>query len=195
MNCYLIHYMMENKKVSSFNHIQGHMNEITASKSTCILNPARGLVLLKGNKAVAILIMKLHIPLSPVQNFPLGLVQVPESQLVLGDKPIDRFDIDLGEQQHQPVGDVELVLVVQVVLGVHEILPLGLGLGGGGGVEIQVLLLPLAVLAAALDVGDERVEGDGVAGMSECEVGAEPEAAVAVVVAGFLGGLGDEQQH
>lgn len=62
-----------------------------------------------------------------------------------------------------------------------------------------MLLLPLAVLAAALDVGDERVERDGVMmrmveGRSECEVGPELQAAVPVV-RGLLWGLGDEQQH
>lgn len=61
---------------------------------------------------------------------------------------------------------------------------------------IEVLLLPLTVLAAALNVSDEGVEGDGVMvveGGSKGEVGAELEAAVAVV-AGFLWGVGDEQE-
>ncbi|CAN6564676.1 unnamed protein product [Malus baccata var. baccata] len=47
---------------------------------------------------------------------------------------------------------------------------------------IEILLLPLAVTAAALNVGDEEVEGDRVVVVecrSECEVGSELEETVA----------------
>ena len=64
---------------------------------------------------------------------------------------------------------------------------------------LEVLHLPLLVLAAALDLGDEGVEGDGVVvgvGRGAGEVGAEPEAAVAVgggVV--VLGSAGEEEEE
>lgn len=51
---------------------------------------------------------------------------------------------------------------------------------------LEGMLLPFVVLAAELDVGDERVEGDvvvvllAVEGGIEGEIGAEAEAAVAV---------------
>lgn len=63
---------------------------------------------------------------------------------------------------------------------------------------LEVLLLPLAVLSAELEVGDNGVERDGlvvgVAGVRKGEVGAELEAAVTVVW-GFLRGLRDEQEE
>lgn len=60
--------------------------------------------------------------------------------------------IDFGEKPKQSFGDVEPVLVVD------EVFPLGMGIGGGG--MLEGMLLPFVVLAAELDVGDERVEGD-----------------------------------
>lgn len=55
---------------------------------------------------------------------------------------------------------------------------------------LEVGFLPLLVLALALDVGHEGVEGDVVVFVvGECEIGAELEAAVAV--GGFFGGVGD----
>lgn len=113
--------------------------------------------------------MSVHLPLRPMHHFPIGLLQGPLGQLVLGHEPISRAHIDLREEQHQPAGYVEPIFIVQVVLGVHEVLPLGLRLGGRGrfhmtelGVGVlEVLLLPLAVFAAKLDVGDNGVERDG----------------------------------
>lgn len=60
---------------------------------------------------------------------------------------------------------------------------------------IEVLLFPLLVLAAALDVGDEGVEGDGLVvvvllGFGQVEGGADLDAAVAVV-GGLVRGVGD----
>lgn len=62
---------------------------------------------------------------------------------------------------------------------------------------LKVTLLPLLILAAALEVGDERIERDGIVVVAarvvvgEVEIGAELEAAVAAVrVVG--GGIGDE---
>ena len=141
-----------------------------------------------------------------MQDLPLSLLNVPLSQLVLAHEPIGGVHIDFGEQEDQPIGDVEPVLVVEVVLGVHEVLPLGLRLVAGRRVVVdevgvgvlEVLHLPLLVLAAALDLGDEGVEGDGVVvvGRGAGEVGAEPEAAVAVgggVV--VLGSAGEEEEE
>lgn len=167
-----------------------------SGKVTCILHPTWGLILGKGNKTVTVLVMKLHIPLSAMQYFLLSLLQIPLSQLVLSDEAISGVDINLGKQQEQSVGDVEPLFVVQVVLRIHEVFPLGLRLGGGGGVvEIEVLLLPLAVLEAALDIGDERVEGDGVVVVqrrSEGEVGPQLQPPVTLAAA-FFGGVGDKQ--
>lgn len=142
--------------------------------------------------------MKLHLPLCPVQHLLLRLFQIPLSQLALTHKPVLRININFGEKQHQPASDIEPVLVVKIVLGVHEILPLRLRLGGRGRVELGVAileleLLPLLVLATALDVGDYRVKGDAVVvGAGEGVGGAELEAAGGVVVAaveGFVWGV------
>lgn len=142
-----------------------------------------------------------------MQNLPLRLLEVPLSQLVERDEGIGGVDIELGEEEEQPAGDIELVLVIDEVLSVHEVLPLGLGLVSGGRVVVvvgggsfelgvgvvDVLLLPFFVFAVALELGDEGVEGDGVvAGGGECEVGAEFEAAVTVVA---FGGEGEEQEN
>ena len=56
---------------------------------------------------------------------------------------------------------------------------------------LEVLLLPLLVLAAALDAGDDGVEGGvgvGVGGAGEGEVGAELEAAVSMAEAVLVRG-------
>lgn len=126
------------------------------------------------------------------------------------DEGIGRVDIELGEEEEQPAGDIELVLVIDEVLSVHEVLPLGLGLVSGGRVVVvvgggsfelgvgvvDVLLLPFFVFAVAFELGDEGVEGNGVvAGGRECEVGAEFEAAVTVVKVVVFGGEGEEQEN
>lgn len=157
-----------------------------------------------------VLVMKFHFPLSPVEDFLLSLLQIPLTQFGLSDKPIIGVHIDLGEQQHQPAGDVELLLVVQVILSIHEVFPLRLRLVGRSGVVVghqlrvgmlKILLLPLLVFAAALNVGDERVEGYGVVvGMvvgrreGEGEVGPELEAPMAMA-RGIFGGVGNKQKH
>lgn len=113
-----------------------------------------------------------------MHSFVYGLPQVPASQFLRRNKPIRRMHIDFGEKPKQSFGDVEPVLVVD------EVFPLGMGIGGGG--MLERMLLPFVVLAAELDVGDERVEGDvvvvllAVEGGIEGEIGAEAEAAVAV---------------
>lgn len=98
----------------------------------------------------------------------------------------------------KPIGDIEFLFVVQVILGIQEILPLRLGLVGRSGVMVvsmvndfrmgllKVVLLPLLVFAAALDVSNERVKNDGVlvvvvVVVGEVESGTELEAAVTSV--------------
>jgi len=86
----------------------------------------------------------------------------------------DRADVDAGEELGDAVGDVESFVVVDVVLGVHEVLPLGLGLVAWGGVvfvvvELEVFPLPLAVLSALLDVGDEGAAKACCAGALACK--------------------------
>lgn len=90
-----------------------------------------------------------------------GDLEVPVGELVDGDGAVGGGDVDLGEEELDAVGDVEAVLVVDVVLGVVEVLPLRLGLGGRGGGDGEVGALPLAVFAALLDGGYEGIEGDG----------------------------------
>ena len=103
---------------------------------------------------------------------------------------------------HQPIGNIELVLIIQVILSVHEILPLGLRLFSRSGVMrklrmgmLEVLLLPLAVFTAALDVGDDWVKRNGLVagGVAEAEGRAELEAAMAVVGGLFLRGIRDKE--
>ena len=149
-----------------------------------------------------VLVMGLHLPLGPVQDLRLSLPEIPLRQLSLTHEPIGGVHIDLGEEHHQPAGDIEPLLVVEVVLGVHVLFPLRLRLLPGGRRKLRVgvldvLLLPLLVLAAALDVGDERVEGYRrvVEGRGEGEVGAELEAAVAMVGRGFPRGPRHEEEH
>lgn len=66
---------------------------------------------------------------------------------------------------------------------------------------LKILPFPFLLLAAALDVGDEGVEGDVVVivvvgGRGEGEVGAELEAAVAVGgIMGFGGVVGEEEKE
>lgn len=64
---------------------------------------------------------------------------------------------------------------------------------------LKILLLPLLVFTAALNVGDERVEGYGVVvgmvvGRREGEVRAELEAPMAMARRIF-GGVGNKQKH
>ncbi|WVY94596.1 hypothetical protein V8G54_033684 [Vigna mungo] len=113
---------------------------ITERLVICILSPTGRIVLGERNKAIVILVVKLHLPLGAMQDLALCLVEVPLSQLVLGDEPIGGVHVDLGEQQYQPVGDIKLFLVIKVILGVHEVLPLGLGLVSRGRVRVRVRL-------------------------------------------------------
>lgn len=136
-----------------------------------------------------VLVVELHVPLGPVHRLPRRLLEVPLHQLIGTHEPIARAHIDLGEEKNDAVGDVEPLVVIDVVLGVHEVLPLRLGVPlavvvGDG----DVLPLPLLVLAVDLDVGDEGVEGDRrvVAAAGGGGVGAEDEATVgAVAVVGI----------
>lgn len=159
-----------------------------------MFGPTWRLILSQRDKLVAILIMNLHIPLSSVDHLGLSLPEIPFRELVLGDEPVGRINVDLREKLNQSSGDVEPLFVVEVILGVHVLVPFRLGLvaGGGGGIGggfrvgvLEELALPLAVLAAALDAGDEGVEcGGSVVAGGGGEVGAEAEAAVAVAERG-----------
>lgn len=162
-----------------------------------------------------VLVMNLHVPLGAVHHLPHRVLRMPLRQLVPVDEPVGRIHVHLREQQQQPVRQIELILVVDVVLRVHEILPLRLRLrrrrmlvsaaaaaGAAGGLEpvvLEVPALPLLVLAAALDVGDEGVEGGGIvvgpAALVEGEGGSELEAAVAAVGGLLVGGVGDEEEE
>lgn len=127
-------------------------------KSMC---PAGWLVLLQFDEAIMILVMKLHVPLRPVHHLTLHLLEVPLGELVGSDEAVSRVDIDLGKELHNAIGDIETLLVVDVILGVHEVLPLGLGLHSGGvALRKEVSPLPLAVLTAALDVSNNGVKGN-----------------------------------
>ena len=104
---------------------------------------------------------------------------------------------------HQPIGNIELVLIIQVILSVHEILPLGLRLFSRSGVMrklrmgmLKVLLLPLAVFTAALDVGHEWVKRNGfvAGGVAEAEGRTELEAAMTVMGGMFPRGVRDEEE-
>lgn len=151
-----------------------------------------------------ILIVRLHFPFRAMQRLPHRLLQVPPSQFVHRHEPIGRVHIDFGEQHEQPLAHIEPLLVV------NELFPLGLGLGGGCrfavgeiraglGMLHLLVLLPLLVLAAEDDVGDEGVEGDVVVVLLpvergiEGEVGAEAEAAVAMGGGALCGGVIDEE--
>lgn len=59
--------------------------------------------------------------------------------------------------------------------------------------KLDVLLFPKLVLSATLDVGNKRIEGNGIMVMERSvgEIGAKLEAAMAVVASGFLGGERD----
>lgn len=126
-----------------------------------------------------ILIMKFHFPLRTMQNLSMSLLKIPVSQLVKRNKRIGGVHIDLREKKEKPRGNIELILIIDEVFGVHEVFPFRLRLvsGSGGG----VLLFPLFVFAVAFEFGEERVEGDGlVVGRRESEVGTEFETAVTV---------------
>jgi len=60
-----------------------------------------------------------------MQNFPHSLVQVPLGQLLLRDEPISGIEVDLREKQHKPISHIELVLIIEEIIGVVELLPLG----------------------------------------------------------------------
>lgn len=163
-----------------------------------------------------------HLSPAAVERLLPPLLHIPLSKLGLAHEPVGRVEVDLGEEDHQPLGDVELLLIVQEVLGVGEILPLrlrrlvgrrrvGRGRAGIGavvvvvGVGLEVEVLPLPVLAAELDLGDKGIEGRGriaglvgIVGRGEGEIGADLEAAAAaaaVVGLGFVGGAGDEEEE
>lgn len=72
-----------------------------------------------------VLIMELHLALRTMQNFPHSLVQVPLGQLLLRDEPISGIEVDLREKQHKPISHIELVLIIEEIIGVVELLPLG----------------------------------------------------------------------
>lgn len=172
------------------------------------MGPTGGLVLGEGDESVPVLVVELQIPLRSMHNLALRLGEVPLGELLRGDGPVRGRHVDLGEELLDAARHVEAILVVDVVLGVHELLPLGLRLhsrrrislstAAAAMAEVVVRALPLPILAAALDVGDERIEGDLVPSSSSSAVaaggegGAELEAAVwAEVVMG--GGEGEEE--
>ena len=78
-----------------------------------------------------VLVVSLHVPLCPVHHLALRLPKVPLGELELGDESIGGLSVDLGEELDEPAGHIEPLLVVQVVLGVHELLPLRLSLLAG----------------------------------------------------------------
>lgn len=195
---------MQSTRVS--NSDQVHQNCNTNEKAgtlthTCILHPTGWLVFGKGNKPIFILVMKLQFPLSSVHHFLLSLLQVPPGQLICSHETISRMNIDFGKQQHQSISHIELIFIVQVILSVHEIFPLGLGFVSRSWIvvgqlrmgKLDVLLFPKLVLSATLDVGNKRIEGNGIMVMERSvgEIGAKLEAAMAVVASGFLGGERD----
>ena len=101
-------------------------------------------------------------------------------------------------QYRQPIGNIELILIIQVIFSVHEIFPLRLRLFSWSGVMckfgmgmLQVQLLPPVVFTAALDLRDDRVKSNGLVtgGVAEAERGAELEAALAVVGGVVLRGI------
>ena len=59
------------------------------------------------NKEKTFLYMHIHFPLCPVHHFPLSLLQVPLSQLVLSHKPISRVHINPRKQHDQPIGHIK----------------------------------------------------------------------------------------
>lgn len=148
------------------------------------VGPGGRLVLLEGDESVAILVAELHIPGGPMHDLPQRGPDIPVRHLLQADEAVERIEIDLGEEGDDAACDVEAVLVVQKVLGVHEILPLGLALVAGGGEALVGLPLPFPVLAAALNVGDNGVEGDRRM-LPSIEGGAKLEAAMVVITRGF----------
>lgn len=155
-----------------------------------------------------VLIMNLHLSLRPMQNILLGLVQVPLSHLVFTDEPVNRVHINLRKEQNQPIGNIELVLVIQIVFSIHEIFPLGLRLLAGGRVVrvefgvrmLKVLLFPLLLFTAAFDLSNNWVESDvlmvllgGMMRSGEGEVGTKLKAAMAMARM-LLWGVGEKQQ-
>lgn len=152
--------------------------------------PGGVLVLVERHKSIVVLVVELHVPLGPVHRLPRRLLEVPLHQLIGTHEPIARAHIDLGEEKNDAVGDIEALVVIDVVLHVHEVLPLGPGLPlavvvGDG----EVLPLPLLVLAVDLDVGDDRIEGNRrvvVAAAVDGGVGAEDEATVGSVAVGGI---------
>lgn len=103
-------------------------------------------------------------------------------------------------QYHQPIGNIELFLIIQVILSVHKILPLGLRLFSRCGVMrklrmgiLEVLFLPLAVFTTALDVRHEWVKSHRLVagGFAEVVGSSELEAAMAVVAGVFIRGIRD----
>lgn len=122
--------------------------------------PARGFVLRERDESIVILVMKLHVALRLVHYLLLHLPEIPFRELIGGDEPVSRADIDLGKKFHDAMGDVELRLVVNVILGIREVLPFWLGLHGGGVAIGEVVTpLPLTVITAALDVSYNGVKG------------------------------------
>lgn len=125
-----------------------------------------------------------------MHHLPLRLLEVPLSELVGAYEAVRGANVNLGEEIDDAMRDVETVLVVDVVLGVGEVLPVRLGLHGRGGIAAtdvgeEVGSLPLAVLPAAFDVRDDWVEGDpavvGGGWGGEGERGPKLEAAVRAV--------------
>lgn len=140
--------------------------------------------------------MELQVPPCPVHHLLLRLLQVPLGKFLGGEEPVRGADVDLGEEQRDAVRYVEPSLVVDVVLGINEALPLRLGLRGRGANDGREMgPLPLAVVAAELDIGDDGVEGDAAVASGRGAAGwAELEAAVGYVGAARAEGEEEEDQ-
>lgn len=144
-----------------------------------------------------VLVTELYVSPSPVQYLVLRLLKVPLSELLVGDESVLRGNIDLGKENLDAVGDIEFVLVVDVVLGVRELLPLRPGLGGRGTADRnKVIPLPLTIVAGDLDLRDNRVERDemAVARGENDGGGSELEAAVRPMLAACREGEEEEEQ-
>lgn len=147
---------------------------------------------------VKVLVAELYVSPSLVQHLVLlRLLKVPVGELLVGDGPVFRWNIDLGEEKFDAVDDVEFVFVVNVVFGIHEILPLRLGLGGRGTADgSEVIPHPLTNTVNDLDFGYDRVERDAMVVTSgeNNGSGSELQATVREVLAASAEGMEEEEQ-
>ncbi|URE11272.1 hypothetical protein MUK42_35075, partial [Musa troglodytarum] len=152
-------------------------------------------ILFKRDKSVPVAVAELQLTAGPVDRLLGGLQEVPLGKLRRAHEPIGGSDVDAGEEDDDAVGDVEAILVVDVVLGVEEVVPLRLGLLVVR--EAEMVPFPLPGLASVLDVCDDGIEGDLMVGGGGGGVVAEFEAAVVVLAVAVGGprGYGGEKQE